>query len=316
MNDNKNDEQFLILPQLTASTDSSVPEYFATATPGTFNIRGAKGVLDDVSFSRERGFYNSSFYLALCTDDPNAQIRYTLDGSRPTAVHGIIYNPASRPLISKTTCVRAVAVRPGYLDSPVGTNTYIFLSEVIRQSGVPGPNWPTGSVNGQTIDYGMDQRVVNDSRYSGLILNAMRAIPTISIVTDLANLFDPSIGIYVHADQRSRAWERPTSVELINPDGSEGFQIDGGLRMRGGYSRFGDNPKHAFRLFFRDEYGQDRLEFPLFGDEGVDEFRCVDLRTSMNYSWSFDPYSGGPCPSSTNNTFVRDEFSREQTCYS
>jgi len=303
MNDNKNDEQFLILPQLTASTDSSVPEYFSTATPGTFNVSGAKGVLDDVFFSRERGFYNSSFYLTLCTDDPNAQIRYTLDGSRPTAVHGTIYNPTSRPLISKTTYVRAVAVRPGYLDSKVGTHTYIFVSDVIRQSGVPGPNWPTGSVNGQIIDYGMDQRVVNDSRYSGLILNAMLAIPTISLVTDLANLFDPSTGIYVHADQRSRLWERPTSVELINPDGNEGFQLDAGMRMRGGYSRWGDNPKHAFRLFFRDEYGQGKLKFPLFGDEGVDEFDCIDLRTSMNYSWSF----GGD----SRNTFVRDEFSRD-----
>ena len=314
MNDNKNDEQFLILPQLVASADSSIPEYFATATPGTFNISGAKGIVDDVSFSHERGFYDAQFYLTLCTDEPDAVIRYTLDGSRPTAVHGYIYNPASRPLISKTTCVRALAVKPGYLDSKVGTNTYIFVSDVIRQSPygeVPGPNWPSGSVNGQVIDYGMDPDIVNSPTYSSSMYNAMLAIPTISLVTDLANLFDPSTGIYVHADQRGRLWERPTSVELINPDGSEGFQIDGGLRMRGGYSRWGDNPKHAFRLFFRDEYGQDKLKFPLFGDEGVDEFDCIDLRTSMNYSWSYDPYDGGPTPSSTNNTFVRDEFSRD-----
>ena len=100
-----------------------------------------------------------------------------------------------------------------------------------------------------------------------------------------------------------RAWERPVSVELINPDGSEGFQIDAGLRIRGGYSVSGGNPKHAFRLFFRDEYGQAKLKFPLFGDEGADEFDHVDLRCSQNYSWAFE---GNP-----QNTDVRDVFSRD-----
>ena len=77
------------------------------------------------------------------------------------------------------------------------------------------------------------------------------------------------------------------SVELINPDGSDGFQIDAGLRIRGGYSRTGNNPKHAFRLFFRPDYGASKLRFALFGDEGVDEFECIDLRCSQNYSYLF-----------------------------
>ena len=42
-------------------------------------------------------------------------------------------------------------------------------------------------------------------------------------------------------------------MELINPDGTEGFQIDAGLRIRGGYSRSERNPKHAFRLLFKGE---------------------------------------------------------------
>ncbi|MHC4587479.1 MAG: CotH kinase family protein, partial [Planctomycetota bacterium] len=93
------------------------------------------------------------------------------------------------------------------------------------------------------------------------------------------------------------------SVELLNPDGSKGFQINAGLRIRGGFSRSDNNPKHAFRLFFRAEYGQAKLRFPLFGDEGVDEFENVDLRTSQNYSWSFQ--------NSSQNTMVREVFSRD-----
>ncbi|NIN36173.1 MAG: hypothetical protein GTO60_14180, partial [Gammaproteobacteria bacterium] len=125
----------------------------------------------------------------------------------------------------------------------------------------------------------MDPDVVNDSRYRGQIKDALLAIPTISLVTDLENLFDPSIGIYVNARQDGIDWERPTSVELINPDGSEGFQIDAGLRIRGAFSRSGSNPKHAFRLLFRTEYGAARLQYPLFGSEGVNEFDKIDLRT-------------------------------------
>ena len=90
---------------------------------------------------------------------------------------------------------------------------------------------------------------------------------------------------------------------MIAPDGSDDFQVNAGLRIRGGFSRSGNNPKHAFRLFFRSEYGDGSLNFPLFGSEGVDEFEKFDLRTTQNYSWAFQ--------GSGSNAFVRDVFSRD-----
>ncbi|KAB2837936.1 MAG: hypothetical protein F9K45_12000, partial [Melioribacteraceae bacterium] len=100
-------------------------------------------------------------------------------------------------------------------------------------------------------------------------------------------------------------WERPTSVELINPDGSTGFQANAGIRIRGGWSSHGDNPKHAFRLFFRSEYGDSKLRYPLFGDEGTDEFDKIDLRTAQNYAWSYPGHMG------EYNTFISEVFSRD-----
>ncbi len=97
-------------------------------------------------------------------------------------------------------------------------------------------------------------------------------------------------------------WERECSVELINPDGSEGFNVNAGLRIRGGWSRNDNFPKHAFRLFFREKYGNDKLYFPLFGDEGASQFDKIDLRTDQNYAWS----NGFP-----NNSMVREVFSRD-----
>src|SRR5205807_5868094 len=95
--------------------------------------------------------------------------------------------------------------------------------------GAPPPGWPS-TWGANSVDYGMDQTVVNQVG-AAQVKAALLALPTISITTDLANLFDPTTGIYANANNDGRDWERPASVELINPDGAPGFQIDAGLRI-------------------------------------------------------------------------------------
>jgi hypothetical protein len=180
------------------------------------------------------------------------------------------------------------------------------LDDVLQQSpdGTPPTGFPRSTnINGQELDYGMDPQIVNNATWGPQLKSALTQVPSISVVMNVDDLLGASQGIYTHASNHGRAWERPASVELIQPDGSEGFQINAGLRVRGGFSRSGGNPKHAFRLFFRDEYGQGKLEFPLFGNEGTDEFDGIDLRTAQNYSWSFQ--------GDGQNTFLRDVFSRD-----
>ncbi|MBW1802299.1 MAG: hypothetical protein JRJ85_16415, partial [Deltaproteobacteria bacterium] len=95
LNDNKSDEDFLILPELAAARNRVVPEYFTTATPGTFNVTGAIGVVSDVWVSTERTFYvgppDWHIDLTLSNGTDGAEIRYTDDGSRPTITHGTLY---------------------------------------------------------------------------------------------------------------------------------------------------------------------------------------------------------------------------------
>ena len=156
-----------------------------------------------------------------------------------------------------------------------------------------------GSVNGQLINYGTDPDIVDILKsplWAPQVENALKAIPTMSIVTDLPNLFDPSTGIYVNANFDDEMSERPASLELIYPAGATGagfpdgadagFQIDAGLRIRGGYSRGDNNPKHAFRLFFNKEYGG-QLNYPLFGAEGAvrsPRWTCKRRRTTLGRS--------------------------------
>lgn len=265
-----------------------------------------------LQFSVPSGFYEDTFSLEITAADPSWYVVYTLDGSNPqdseTAIHSgqrtsIKIDPGDRSGRPKTpsVIVRASAASPGLKAAVPESRTYIFLERVLTQDNPLG-GWPTASVKEQVIDLRMDHRIVNSNAYSNLMIPALTDIPSISVITDLDHLFHPETGIYVNAEGHGFVWERECSVELMNPDGSPGFEVNGGLRIRGGWSRHADFPKHAFRLFFRSEYGYPKLHFPLFGDEGVDRYDKIDLRTAQNYAWS-NGYD--------RNTFLRDVFSRD-----
>ena len=114
--------------------------------------------------------------------------------------------------------------------------------------------------------------------------------------------------MYVHPSSRGFAWERACSLELINPpdalhpNGTSEFQVNCGIRVRGGFSRDTNNPKHGFHLFFRTDYGPGKLSYPIFGRAGATDYDQIDLRTAENYSWS---YQGD-----ASNTFLREESTR------
>ncbi len=304
LNASAGDADFLILPQLVEyEVTNTTASYFATPTPGALNSAGFVAFVADTKFSVDRGFYDTPFSLAITTATANASVIYTTDGSVPSLANGTIY---SGPLtISGTTVIRAAAFKDGFQPSNVDTHTYIFAQDVIRQSpnGETPPGWP-GSWGAHVVDYGMDPDVVNNPAYSGEIINDLKSVPTYSLVTELGNLFDPTTGIYANAGQDGLAWERPASLELIYPDGTKGFHINAGVRIRGGYSRSTGNPKHAFRFFFRQEYGAAKLQYPVFARQGgAETFDCFDLRTFQNYSWSFE--GDYRCIG------LRDQFSRD-----
>jgi hypothetical protein len=83
------------------------------------------------------------------------------------------------------------------------------------------------------------------------------------------------------------AWERPTSAELIYPDGREGFQIDCGIRIQGGSSTSGwKSLKVSMRLLFKEDYGNVKLRFPLFADSLVETFDTLVLDAHLNQTWN------------------------------
>lgn len=117
--------------------------FFDPPSPGAANAGGFAHWVDAPQFSQTRGFFETPFDLTLSSETPGAVLRYTTNGTWPTATTGLVY---SGPVpIRGTTILRAAAFKEGLQSSPVKTQTYLFLQDVIRQStnGVAPPGWPT-----------------------------------------------------------------------------------------------------------------------------------------------------------------------------
>ena len=306
LNDHIADQHFHVSAQLTAKSNAPVAQYFGVATPGRSNTAGAKGVVSPPQFSVERGFHDAPFDLEITTHTPDTVIRYTTNGSAPSAVSGQTY---TGPIpVTTTTCIRAIATRSGWLSSDVDTHSYIFLNDVLHQPDDP-PGFPAAWESelygySYSADYGMDPAIVNNTRYASRLKDDLKSLPSLSLVMQRDDLFDPNSGIYSNTNLNHPggvAWERPGSVELIHPDGSEGFHVDCGVRVVGGWGAKPEYRKHSFRLLFKRDYGPSKLRYALFGPDAAHEFDTLTLRANFN-----DCYVAG----GSNSQYIRDEFCR------
>ncbi|MBZ0256497.1 lamin tail domain-containing protein, partial [bacterium] len=278
--------------------------YFTQPTPGEVNGDGVEGFLDPVSVNMERGFYDAPFKVEL-SSVPDTVIYYTTNGDDPTPEDGEIYQSPIH--VSTTTMLRAAAYRDGFQPSEAVSHTYIFLEDVIHQDRPA--DYPSTWGGGQTGDYEMDPDVVNHQDYRDTIKDDLKTIPSLSIVTDKDRLFDRREGIYMFPESKGIDWERPVSIEWINPDGAPGFQVNCGLRIQGGYSRSPGNKKFSFRMLFKRDYGAAKLEYPVFPDSEVEQFNTLTLRGTYNYSWHSS--EGGFGSNIGKAEYIRDEFARK-----
>lgn len=259
-----------------------------------------------VKFSTKRGFHGAPFDLTISSDASDAKLYFTTNGSAPTPQTG---QPFSTPIrISTTTTLRAAGFRSEELVTEVDTHTFIFIADVLKQTGTGAPrSWGTNGGKNVVADYEMDPEIVNQPAYRDVLPEALRSLPALSLVMNEGDLYDKARGIYANPMQSGDDWERATSAEFIPPDGAKGFQIDCGLRIQGGWNRRPDeSPKHAFRLAFRKKYGAGKLKFPLFPGPGTEEFDNLILRAGNNNSWLH--WSGAE---RKQGDYLRDQWMRE-----
>ena len=308
-NNDIDDTELLIAPELRWDIGEQVFVYSTTPTPGAENAADGKtGFTPKVEFSEPHGYKESAFELTLsCPDNPYAVIYYTLDGSSPVIGNTSTCRYETPIAISKTTVVRAAVPDADSILQQDTSATYLFIEEILAADSTAPYLFPTNKqINSQAMRYGMDTAITqsaDEDTQARLRRGFTNGVRTVSLVIDPRHLFDQSSGIYVNASGNGRDWERPLQVEQINPtDASDEFNVPAGIRIRGAYSRGSGYPKHSFRLFFRSEYGMGTLKHAMFGDEGADEFEKIDFRTEQNYSWA----NGGSW-----ETFVHEVFARD-----
>ena len=268
--------------------------YFRVPTPGGQNTATFAGFVADTAFDVDRGFFKEPFTVAITTSTPGATMVHTLDGSEPSMDNGIVTPPATaespgvaRVIVERSTVLRAAAFKDGLMPTNIDTQTYLFATDIIRQPE-------------------MDPEVVDSPDYSAEMIPALKSIRSVSIVTDPDNLFDSSAGILTNTQGRGIAWERPVSVEFIDPENQESsFQVDAGLRMHGNGSR--GNPKNSLRLLFRGAYGAKKLDYPLFGTDWVAQrFNTVVLRAQNANSWTSSREEDRRVTTFLQDTFAKD----------
>lgn len=239
-----------------------------------------------VQFSHPAGFYQNEFLLEL-SSELGDQIYYTLDGSVPdldsyqfSGTITVDERSSDEPklaLISNITHSYSPWVPPS---GPVQ------LATIIRARSYNAGEWgPTITATYFVTDAGSDRFQV----------------AVVSLVTPKENLFDYETGIYVlgkvyddykqanpgavdglatpaNYTQRGGDWEKPTHMELFEPDGSRPIAQDMGIRIHGGGSR--SFQQKSIRLYAKDDYGPKNFEYQIFPDQDLLKYKRLIMRNS------------------------------------
>lgn len=219
--------------------------YFDPPTPAFPNQGdGFLGVLhDEVIFSRPGGL-TSTFSLQLSGAGPGQVIRYTTDATVPTANSPSYQGPIA---INSSTVVRGRIFQDDFIPSPTQSASYLI-----------GTN---------------------------------HQLPIVSLVTEPANFFDDDQGIYVLGNNHEpdypffganfwQDWERPIHFSFYKPDNSNGFSVDGGVKIFGGWSRA--NGQRSMSLFARKQYGSEAMDYSFFSNRNYQSYQALVLRNAGN----------------------------------
>ncbi len=218
---------------------------FEQTTPNAANsaVNFTGALTGEVLFSRNSGIYENGFVLSLSTEEDGATIRFTTDGSRPNASSNSYQNSIS---IQLNTTVQAALFKDDFLPSEISANTYL-------------------------IDVNHD-------------------LPVLSLAFKHEDFFSETTGMYAFGTNYetdfphfgANFWqdlERPVQLTFFEAE-EEKFNTGAGAKIFGGWSR--GNPQRSLSLFFRSEYGDSQLNYPLFEERPYEEYEALVLRNSGN----------------------------------
>jgi hypothetical protein len=157
----------------------------------------------------------------------------------------------------------------------IGTTT-IIRARVFKANLVPGPVVTHTYFINEDIEQG--------------------TLPVVSLASDPDNFWDPQDGIYVQDFKPE--WEVPVNIELFENNGSDraAFSQPAGTKVNGLNSwRL---PQKSLGIYFRKEYGDNKLEYPLFFDRDRSSYKSFTLRSSGS-DWSYTMFRDALAQNST-----------------
>ncbi len=229
-------------PDGAVSTIRLFDEISPNASNAAENYRGY--VEGAVAFSPIGGLYDTNFELTLSTSNPSATIKYTTDGSAPTSTSKTYTTPI---VVRDNMGIKAGLFETDFLPSEIYTQSYLVETN--------------------------------------------HELPVLSFVVEERDFFDEVTGIYSYGSDYefdfphfgANFWkdiEKPIHLSFFEADGQFGFESNVGVKIFGGWSRGMD--QRSLSIFFRKQYGDNVLKYPLFEQRPYDNYEAFILRNSGN----------------------------------
>ena len=246
-------------------------------TPGSSNIgtKFAEFRLDAPEVDTDSHVFTESFKIHV-TIPAGCTLRYTTDGSTPTANNGKT-SWSGTFNINTTTILRLCLLRDGFLPSPVVTRSYIYQNHDYYL--------PILSVCSEPKNFFDDKVGVFVKGTNGISGNGQNS-----------------------ACNWNMDWERPVNMEYLTPKEGEGdrewdmvLNQEMDLEICGGWTRaygggWGDDryweARSSFRLKTDRRYeGVNAISYPVFPSKPHNKYRCWQVRNGGNdtYARTKDP---------------------------
>ena len=264
---------------------SATFQTFSTSTPGQTNDSGSSVFVSPPAFLLPGGFYTTTQTLTLSATLPGAEIRYTLDGSDPSAASSLYSTPlqivdrSNAPMqfanIRTTGTQEANGIVPWL--PPLGN---VYKGAIVRarqfSAGI------SSTIESQAYFVSPDAL----TRYTGM--------PVASVIIATKDLFSASEGLYVLGPDPGvtvpyvsanfqQSWEKPGQLEYFTPARQRVLNQHVGVRIQGDFSRA--QPMKSLRLYSQPASGVSSFDYPLFATKPISNFQRLVLRNGGNDFW-------------------------------
>lgn len=240
-------------------TDGSLNWFYLNpSSPGAANLESSISCkLEIPIMTPGGGFYLTKQTVAIKSQDTNAVIRYTLDGSFPNETSQIYTKTLN---VDSTMVIKAKIFKAGYKPSNTIVANY-FINEQTKL--------PIVSISTDPNNFFSDTSGIYVAGTNGVIGHCS-TVPR----------------------NWNQDWERPVDVQLYEKDRTKGFSAFAGIKIYGGCTRLYDMKSLAF--YFRGSYGYDKLKYQLFPWLNINEYNNFTLKSS-GQDWYRTMFRDGMC---------------------